>query len=313
VPFALGISFKSSCPWITCRVSPKISSIQPNLYLNHCHLSSGGSGVLKSKISSDKCQCHLCYVPQSNFVPLVIVPQKVLEGGTGHHSDHGVAGFDDSEYEAEDYAGNGGDDDGEEEDAHQSDGEAEGDDDIGGLYEDNDMKYSNRPVRHGTHLVQGNMGHGMEDYIVAKSRKLNDDQLGLYAIFYGHSGCRVAEYLQSHLFDNIFREVLQIQTLAFAFMIAMHMETELLSRNGTAKQITVDHDPRREKKLVESRGGFALKKPGGMPRRRLLSGGGEQIPSDCIMKVNPPIKVECLEEDYYQEEANKSPLIASWR
>lgn len=32
--------------------------------------------------------------------------------------------------------------------------------------------------------------------------------------------------------------------------------------NGVAKQITVDHDPHRERYLVESRGGFVIKIPG---------------------------------------------------
>lgn len=45
----------------------------------------------------------------------------------------------------------------------------------------------------------------MEDYIVAENQKVNGYELGLYAIIYGHSGLEVAEYLQSHLFDNIFR------------------------------------------------------------------------------------------------------------
>ncbi|KAK2983128.1 hypothetical protein RJ640_022600 [Escallonia rubra] len=86
-----------------------------------------------------------------------------------------------------------GDDDGEEEDEHQSDGEAEGDDDdTRGLYEDNEKKYLSHRVTHGSHLVQGNMGHGMENYIVAKSKKLNGDQLGLYAIFDGH--CRKTNF-----------------------------------------------------------------------------------------------------------------------
>ncbi|KAL3522882.1 hypothetical protein ACH5RR_015716 [Cinchona calisaya] len=36
---------------------------------------------------------------------------------------------------------------------------------------------------------------------------MNDHELGLYAIFDGHSGRDVAEYLQDHLFDNILRNV----------------------------------------------------------------------------------------------------------
>lgn len=64
-----------------------------------------------------------------------------------------------------------------------------------------------RRVSHGFHLVEGKMKHGMEDYLVAENRKMDGHNLGLYAIFDGHSGREVAEYLQSHLFDNILSEV----------------------------------------------------------------------------------------------------------
>ncbi|PRQ29782.1 putative PPM-type phosphatase domain, protein phosphatase 2C family [Rosa chinensis] len=50
--------------------------------------------------------------------------------------------------------------------------------------------------------VSGQMDHGMEDYLVAETRKVNGHQLGLYAIF---AGQQVAEYLQAHLFDKILR------------------------------------------------------------------------------------------------------------
>lgn len=64
-----------------------------------------------------------------------------------------------------------------------------------------------RGVIYGSHLVQGKMDHGMEDYIVAEERYVDDHKLGLFAIFDGHSGRDVAEYLQSHLFDNILSQV----------------------------------------------------------------------------------------------------------
>ncbi|CAN0911598.1 Probable protein phosphatase 2C 28 [Linum grandiflorum] len=50
------------------------------------------------------------------------------------------------------------------------------------------------------------MGHGMEDYLAAENRQVNGHQLGLYAIFDGHSGKDVAKYLRSHLFDNILNQ-----------------------------------------------------------------------------------------------------------
>lgn len=64
-----------------------------------------------------------------------------------------------------------------------------------------------RQVTHGFHLVEGKMDHPMEDYIVATNRKVSGHHLGLYAIFDGHSGRKVAEYLQSNLFDRILSEV----------------------------------------------------------------------------------------------------------
>lgn len=64
-----------------------------------------------------------------------------------------------------------------------------------------------RPVSHGQHLVQGKMRHGMEDYLVATCKMVEGREVGLYAIFDGHSGRDVAEYLQNHLFDNILNQV----------------------------------------------------------------------------------------------------------
>lgn len=51
------------------------------------------------------------------------------------------------------------------------------------------------------------MDHGMEDYFVAKKRQVDGYELGLYAIFDGHSGADVAKHLRRHLFDNILNEV----------------------------------------------------------------------------------------------------------
>lgn len=55
--------------------------------------------------------------------------------------------------------------------------------------------------------MTGQMGHGMEDYIVADTKTVKGLKLGLYAIFDGHSGRTVADYLQNHLFDNILSQV----------------------------------------------------------------------------------------------------------
>ncbi|KAL1187641.1 putative protein phosphatase 2C 28 [Cardamine amara subsp. amara] len=112
--------------------------------------------------------------------------------------------------------------------------------------EEEDERYSRRGFSHGCHLVKGQMGHGMEDYIVADTKTVKGHKLGLYAIFDGHSGRNVADSLQNHLFDNILNQP--------------DRESDVV------KQITVDHEPDKERDLVESKGGFISKKPGNVPR-----------------------------------------------
>ena len=67
-------------------------------------------------------------------------------------------------------------------------------------------------ISHGFHMVKGKSNHDMEDYLVSEFRQLNDKELakelGLFAIFDGHSGHDVASYLQGHLFDNILKQVI---------------------------------------------------------------------------------------------------------
>ncbi|KAK4491551.1 hypothetical protein RD792_002303, partial [Penstemon davidsonii] len=159
-----------------------------------------------------------------------------------------------------------------------------------------------RHVSHGYHLVEGKMNHGMEDYLLTKHKNIDGRDVGLYAIFDGHSGREVAEYLQSHLFENILNEpdfwtnpkkavkraykdtdndilenmvgsrggstaVSAILINAEKLVVANVGDSRaVLCKNGTAKQVTVDHDPLKEKELVESKGGFVSKKPGKVPR-----------------------------------------------
>nr|GMD31348.1 probable protein phosphatase 2C 28 isoform X1 [Ipomoea batatas]GMD36281.1 probable protein phosphatase 2C 28 isoform X1 [Ipomoea batatas] len=187
----------------------------------------------------------------------------------------------------------------------------EGDDDLRVCDEDveeEDKEYGdfgaevsgkNRHITHGFHLVEGKMKHGMEDFLVAENRKMKGYDLGLYAIFDGHSGRKVAEYLHTHLFDNILKEPDFWENPVSALKRA-YKETDneilknvvgarggstavtailinqkklvvanvgdsraVLCWNGEVKQITVDHDPlkRKEKKMVESKGGFVSEKP----------------------------------------------------
>lgn len=72
-------------------------------------------------------------------------------------------------------------------------------------------------IAFGHYLIKGKSRHAMEDYLVAELRKVNDHELGLFAIYDGHLGHNVADYLQQNLFNNILNEVSYFPTiLAFA-------------------------------------------------------------------------------------------------
>ena len=45
---------------------------------------------------------------------------------------------------------------------------------------------------------------------MAEFKKVDDHELGLFAIFDGHLGHDVADYLRSHLFENILKEVTKL-------------------------------------------------------------------------------------------------------
>ncbi|KAK7260420.1 hypothetical protein RIF29_26451 [Crotalaria pallida] len=168
--------------------------------------------------------------------------------------------------------------------------------------DDNKDEPSTRHFSHGCHLVKGKMDHGMEDYIFAQHRKVNGHDLGLYAIFDGHAGRDVAKYLQSHLFENILSEpdfwenpvdaikrackatddeilenvadsqggstaVAAILINGVKLLVANVGDSRAVScKNGVAKPLTVDHEPEKERDLVESRGGFVVTMPGNVPR-----------------------------------------------
>lgn len=51
------------------------------------------------------------------------------------------------------------------------------------------------------------MLHPMEDYVFAQFKQVDDNKLGLFAVFDGHLSQEVPDYLRSHLFDNIINEV----------------------------------------------------------------------------------------------------------
>ncbi|WOL15170.1 hypothetical protein Cni_G23951 [Canna indica] len=164
-------------------------------------------------------------------------------------------------------------------------------------------KVSGRSIRHGYHLVKGKSSHPMEDYLVAEFKKVNDNELGLFAIYDGHLGHDVANYLRSHLFDNILKEPEFFSDVETAIRKAyertdskiLEEAAELgrggstavtailingdklvvanigdsravLSENGKANQLSVDHEPNMERHLIEEKGGFVSNIPGDVPR-----------------------------------------------
>ncbi|KAI7750390.1 hypothetical protein M8C21_013406, partial [Ambrosia artemisiifolia] len=163
-------------------------------------------------------------------------------------------------------------------------------------------------VTHGYHLVKGKSHHDMEDYVFAEFKNVDDNELGLFAIFDGHLSHEVPDYLRSHLFENILNEARHFlpdfwtktedairrayrvtdktilgkavdlgkggSTAVTAILINCKKlvvanvgdSRAVICKNGVAKQLSVDHEPSKEKKLIENRGGFVSKMPGDVPR-----------------------------------------------
>lgn len=158
-------------------------------------------------------------------------------------------------------------------------------------------------ISFGYNLMHGKANHPMEDYHVAKFMRNQDQELGLFAIFDGHLGHDVPAYLQKNLFPNILKEeefwfdpkrsILKAyektdkailsdssgmarggSTAVTAILINgrwlwlanLGDSRAVLSRGGQAMQMTVDHEPGKERKSIESKGGFVSKMPGDVPR-----------------------------------------------
>ncbi|KAJ0744319.1 putative protein-serine/threonine phosphatase [Helianthus annuus] len=143
----------------------------------------------------------------------------------------------------------------------------------------------------------------MEDYVFAEFKNVDDNELGLFAIFDGHLSHEVPDYLRSHLFENILNEpdfwrktedairrayrvtdktildkavdlgkggstaVTAILINCKKLVVANVGDSRaVICKNGVAKQLSVDHEPSKEKELVENRGGFVSRMPGDVPR-----------------------------------------------
>ncbi|KAL8032090.1 hypothetical protein ABFX02_13G071800 [Erythranthe guttata] len=158
-------------------------------------------------------------------------------------------------------------------------------------------------ITHGYHLVEGKSTHPMEDYVFAQFKEVGDNELGLFAIFDGHLSREVPDYLKSHLFNNILNEpdfwtatenairrayritdttILDKakdlgkggSTAVTAILINCHKlvvanvgdSRAVICKNGVAKQLSVDHEPEKERDTIENKGGFVTKFPGDVPR-----------------------------------------------
>ncbi|KAM7495091.1 hypothetical protein LguiB_029700 [Lonicera macranthoides] len=156
-----------------------------------------------------------------------------------------------------------------------------------------------RRITHGYHLVKGKSNHAMEDCLVSEVKQVDDNELGLFAIFDGHMGHDVADYLQSNLFNNILKErdfwvdtesairrayrstdndILDQSaylgkggsTAVTAILINGHKlvvanvgdSRAVICKKGVAEQLSVDHEPSKEKQIIESKGGFVSNLPG---------------------------------------------------
>lgn len=55
--------------------------------------------------------------------------------------------------------------------------------------------------------MKGKANHAMEDCLVSEFKMIDENELGLFAIFDGHMGHDVAKYLQENLFNSILKQV----------------------------------------------------------------------------------------------------------
>lgn len=158
-------------------------------------------------------------------------------------------------------------------------------------------------ITHGHYLVKGKDSHPMEDYVVADFKQVDDNELGLFAIFDGHLSQIIPNYLKKHLFENILNEpnfwtepekairrayritdttildqadnlgeggstavtaiLINYQKLVVA---NLGDSRAVICKNGKAKQLSIDHEPDREREAIENRGGFVVNFNGDVPR-----------------------------------------------
>ncbi|KAH1063507.1 hypothetical protein J1N35_028494 [Gossypium stocksii] len=110
----------------------------------------------------------------------------------------------------------------------------------------------------------------MEDYVSTELKQANDSALGLFAIFNGHLSHVVPDHL-SVLFVVLTKRLYFFSRGQPDFwtepenkLVVANVGYSLavISKNGVAKQLSVDHEPASERESIENRGGLVLNFPG---------------------------------------------------
>ncbi|XP_047958147.1 probable protein phosphatase 2C 39 isoform X3 [Salvia hispanica] len=140
-----------------------------------------------------------------------------------------------------------------------------------------------KQIKHGYHLVEGKSGHAMEDYVFAEFRQVDENELGLFAIFDGHpdfwTATDAAIRRAYRITDSTILEKAKDlgkggSTAVTAILINCRKlvvanvgdSRAVICKNGVAKQLSIDHEPERERDTIENKGGFVSKFPGDVPR-----------------------------------------------
>eukprot|EP00250_Pteridium_aquilinum_P010840 c19662_g1_i1 orf=570-1373(-) len=158
-------------------------------------------------------------------------------------------------------------------------------------------------LKHGLFISKGKSMRAMEDFAVSETKRINGHRVGLFAVYDGHLGHEVAQYLQANLLNNIVKQpsfwtdpttaitdgymqtdaailakVAELGTggstavTAFvidgssAYIANVGDSRAVLCRAGVASQVTIDHDPVTELASIKRKGGLVTTLPGDVPR-----------------------------------------------
>lgn len=158
-------------------------------------------------------------------------------------------------------------------------------------------------LKHGLFISKGKSNRAMEDFAVSETKRINGHYVGLFAVYDGHLGHEVGQYLQANLLNNILNQTsfwtdpttaitdtyLQTDALILekvselgtggstavtaividgssAYIANVGDSRAVLCRAGVATQVTIDHDPVTEQTSVQRKGGLVTLLPGDVPR-----------------------------------------------